>query len=158
MKVLFLDIDSVLNTSKTPTRQDAAGHLLAMDPYKVFMVNNAVDKYGWQVVLSSDWRHMPDWEETMKANGLVFKFLGRTPNYGSLGLSEEEDAKANVGRLCRGYEIKVWMDAHPEVEKYAILDDTDEFLTEQRGSFFQTDYKVGLTEELMERVVKHLEG
>lgn len=142
MKVLFLDVDGVLNKAWTPTRDDAEGHLIATDPLMVFLVNNAVDKYGFKVVLSSSWRHMPDWREQLKANGIVFEFLDRTPLDGK----EEQ----------RGGQIRRWLEANPWVEKYAILDDYDWFEDAQRPNLFRTNYMCGLTEDLMVAVVKHL--
>jgi hypothetical protein len=42
----------------------------------------------------------------------------------------------------RGYEIKVWLTRHPEIEHYAILDDAGGILPEQRANFFKRHGKV----------------
>ena len=56
----------------------------------------------------------------------------------------------------RGDEIQEWLDEHPEVEKYAIIDDDDDMLPEQEENFFQTDFQTGLTDEIAKKVIKHL--
>lgn len=155
MKVLFLDIDGVLNNSKTPVRHED-GFMIAMDPYMVFLVNKLAEFDGVKVVLSSSWRYMKEWDRLMRANGLVFEFLGRTPLARELGLTDKELTKIGLDRTGRGVEIRTWLERHPEVTRYAILDDTDEFLEDQKPNFFQTDYKVGLTDEIMGRVREHL--
>lgn len=58
----------------------------------------------------------------------------------------------------RGHEIQAWLDKHPEVEKYAILDDDSDMLPEQMPNFFKTTFQNGLLEETMYKVIKHLNG
>lgn len=149
MRVIFLDIDGVLNTHLTPTRwSDKHSHLLAMDQDKVFLLNNMVDKHGFQVVLSSSWRIDKDWRGAMKANGLVFDFLDCTPDY-----------QLSTGR---GTEIKAWMDMwatdHPEdpIERCAIIDDDTSMRPEQLDNFFRCFWGVGLTEKMAGDIEKHL--
>lgn len=157
MKVIFLDIDGVLNTHMTPTRTSKDGHLLATDPYKVFLVNKMAEVNGYRFVLSSDWRHMKDWEEVMRANGLVFSFLGRTESFHKLDLPEHEINLAKVNRLERGYEIRDWLEKNDTVEGYAIIDDFDEFLPEQANNKVIVNHMVGLSEETVEKVIHILE-
>jgi len=45
---------------------------------------------------------------------------------------------------------------HPEIEHYAILDDDDSILPEERANFFQTTWESGLTEDIALAVEKHL--
>lgn len=145
--VLFLDIDGVLNhlgvKDHTPARWNDKGHLLMMDQDKVFMLNLAVDRHGLGVVLSSAWRHHDDWRDQMRSNGLVFQFLDRTP----LKVKNSKN---------RGSNIQAWLDAHPEVTRYAIIDDAADMLEQQLPNFFRTDVTVGLTPETMKAVVEHL--
>jgi hypothetical protein len=145
IKVLLTDIDGVFNhfspDSTTTQRQTPEGYLIMTDPEKVFMLNNAQDLNGFSVVLSSTWRIVPNWREQMRANGFLFKFLDKTPI---------------IKNGLRGEEIKAWLDQHPEVERYAILDDIDEFSPEQKVNFFKTDQTIGLTQEIMDKIVDHL--
>jgi hypothetical protein len=144
MKVLMLDIDGVLNhLPGTPHRTDSSGKLIMTDPERVFMVNK-LEELGVTVVLSSSWRHSTSWIEDIRANGLLF-VNDRTP-------LKVKDSK------CRGSNIQAWLDEHPETERYAILDDqgTDDFLPHQVPNLFQTNSSVGLTEEIMGKVIRHL--
>ena len=45
---------------------------------------------------------------------------------------------------------------HSEIEHYAILDDAESILPEQRANFFQTRWETGLTEDIALAVEKHL--
>lgn len=141
MKVLFLDWDGVGNNSKTPSRQEGDKFIMA-DQFCTFLVNRIVDRTGCSVVLSSSWRHSPTWRQDMKDQGLVFDFLDRTTLEGN--------------EILRGGQIKKWLDEHPEVERYAILDDYDDMLEEQKESFFKTTWLHGLTEEIADAVEEHL--
>src|SRR3989344_9306803 len=53
-KVLFLDIDGVVNCETTTQRHRG---FIGIDPYMAFLVGNMVDDLGLFVVLSSSWRH-----------------------------------------------------------------------------------------------------
>lgn len=54
----------------------------------------------------------------------------------------------------RGDEINDWLAKHPEVDKYAILDDDSDFYDDQ--PLFKTTFKDGLTDEIAEAVIEHL--
>ncbi len=58
--------------------------------------------------------------------------------------------------LVRGHEIQAWLMEHPEVTKYAILDDDTEMLEHQLPNFFQAMTETGITQELADRIVAHL--
>lgn len=150
MKILFLDWDGVANKRGTPVLM--VGDILTMaDPELVYRLNLIVDRTECELVLSSSWRHAPDWREAMKASGIVKPLLDRTPRYSSCtkyGITEDE--------LCRGHNIQDWLDDHPEVEKYAILDDSSDMLASQMPNFFKTETEDGLTQEIADAVEKHL--
>ena len=54
----------------------------------------------------------------------------------------------------RGDEIKEWLNRHPEVTQYAILEDDEDFYPDQH--LFKTSWQTGLTEEIMKNVINHL--
>jgi hypothetical protein len=60
----------------------------------------------------------------------------------------------NNGLTSRGTEIKTWLDSHQDVSCYAILDDNTDFLVGQ--PLFKTSWDKGLTEEIAEKVISHL--
>lgn len=47
----------------------------------------------------------------------------------------------------RRTEIKLWLELHPEVTDYIIIDDDENILEEQMKRFVKTDLHEGMTEE-----------
>lgn len=137
MKVLFLDIDGVVNNHRTPQTDG-----WPIDPYCAFLVGKIQLDTGCEVVLSSSWRHSDEGYDIVEKK--VVKLLGHT-------------AREGEGAMGRGSLIQKWLDAHPEVTKYAILDDHRDMLDEQFPNFFQTYFFCcGLTEEIANKVIAHL--
>lgn len=133
MKVLFLDIDGVLNSVRSciafggyPHRVTGE-HRTKFDEVSVRLISGIVEAAGAKVVLSSAWRNDKDWHEIGPSLGI--EIIDRTPSL--LG--------------SRGEEIKDWLDRHPEVESYAIVDDDGDMLPEQRPFFVNTDAHDGLS-------------
>ena len=131
MKVLFLDIDGVLNSTRTCTATGGYPHELehrgGFDWIAIRLLQRLCDSSGVQIVLSSAWRLHHDFKDVAKAFDLPI--IDRTPS------------------LCgpRGKEIQHWLDAHPDVEVYAIVDDDADMLPEQMPRFVKTDGREGLT-------------
>lgn len=141
MKILFLDIDGVCNSEDTLRKSN--GGIIGIDPYMAFLVGKITLDTGCEVVLSSSWKHSEESVEWVKKR--VVDLLDLTPD-----LPYEE------GKNERGWEIKAWLDKHPEVTRYAILDDNSDMLPEQFPNFFKTDWKVGITKEISDQIIKHL--
>lgn len=142
MKVIFLDYDGVLNHHKTSLAEVDGVQTMA-EPELVFILNKLVDESGAELVLSSSWRNYPDWRKSMKKSGIIKDFIGRTPC-----------TKDGV-EGPRGVKIQAWLDEHPEVTQYAIIDDMDDMNEEHLPSFFQTDPEVGLTQEVADNILLH---
>lgn len=134
IRVLFLDVDGVLNSRKTTNFHN---NLWPIDPYMAFMVGKIQLDTGCEIVLSSSWRYHPD---GVSATRKIVDLLDITP-------------KLNA---ARGEEIQAWLDKHPEVTKYAILDDDSDMLPEQLPNFFQTTFDDGLTEDIAKAITNHL--
>jgi hypothetical protein len=138
MKVIFLDIDGVLNSTKTVERWRGLIGIDAALPRRFAVLQQST---GADVVLSSTWRLSRTWKSTMRKNGVV-GIIDRTPDL--------------PGR-SRGEEIEAWLAAHPEVEVYAILDDDNDMLPHQ--PHFKTCFsKGGLTERIARQVQHYLHG
>ncbi len=134
MKVIFLDIDGVLNCANTKQRHRG---FIGIDPYMALIFCRIPEATGAKVVISSSWRHFKGGLEEIEKQ--VCKFIDITPT---------------LRGEIRGEEIEAWLKQHPEVEKYAILDDDSNFLPDQ--PLFKTEWKLGLTEEMVNRVIKYL--
>lgn len=158
MKILFLDVDGVLNSEQTFFRTKGErddGWLI--DPYMALLVARIVEATGCEIVMSSSWRHHP--EGVKRVEKRVWKILDTTPSIPTSREEREECDRKGLSHasLCeRGKEIQAWLDKHPEVTKYAILDDDSDMLPEQKPSFFKTQWKVGLTDEIANAVIAHL--
>ncbi len=136
MKVLFLDIDGVVN--KQENFNPANGRTLyPIDRYCAFLVGKIQLDTDCKVVLSSSWRHHPDGVAAVEKS--IVPILDITPTL----------------RGIRGDEVKAWLAKHPEVTKYAILDDDSDFHKDQ--PLFKTTFKEGLTEEIAKKVTEFLQ-
>ena len=135
MKVIFLDIDGVLNCATTKERW---GGFIGMSEDKVLLFNRILEETGAYVVLSSTWRHDDDWLETMFRNGLnIDRFIGRTKSLGGM----------------RGFEINEWLSRHQGVDKFAIIDDDSDMLPGQK--LFRTTWEHGLTEDIANQIIEY---
>lgn len=132
MKVLFLDIDGVVNSRNTTNFKQ----LWPLDRYMAFLVGKIKLNTGCEVVLSSSWRHHPDGVKVVEAS--IVPVLDITPTVGNF----------------RGDEINAWLDRHPEVTRYAILDDDSDFYPYH--PLFKTTFENGLTDEIAEAVTNWL--
>lgn len=137
MKVLFLDIDGVVNCKTTTQRHRG---FIGIDPYMAFMVGKIQLDTGCEVVLSSTWRM--DEKSRAEVRKQVVKFIDCTPH-----IPEKRE---------RGHEIQAWLDQHPEVTRYAILDDDSDMLESQLPNFFKTSWEFGITAEIAKAVTDHL--
>ncbi len=142
MKIIFLDIDGVLNCAKTFERTTHG--VIGVDPYRVLILHRILEATGAKIVLSSSWRHMDD------------DYLKR-----ELRTIEWIDITGNCCAGIRGVEIYKWIRDNVPHEtkddlKYAILDDDSDMLLLQKDHFFHTTWQEGLTEEIAQEVIKHL--
>lgn len=121
MKVIFLDMDGVLNNAEWMKARDTDPDVKEedrrwvgmIDPAAVEVLNEIVAKSGAKVVVSSTWRliHPPaDMQRFLEARGFKGEIIGSTPR--------------SALRDCqRGDEIKRWLDQHEEVTEFVALDD-----------------------------------
>lgn len=133
IKVIFLDIDGVLNCKNTLYFFRGC---FGIDPYLVRILKRIISATNAKIVLSSTWRLDDPFREEIKRHGI--DFLDITPKLDSI----------------RGEEIKSWLENHPEVEQYIILDDDSDFLEEQ--PLFQTSWDTGLTEKIADDAINYL--
>jgi len=162
-KVLFLDIDGVLNTESWHTHavggtaKDQYGY--TFDPVAVGNLKRIVDATGADIVISSSWKFMglstllEMWED----RGLPGRVIDITPN----AWSDEMLLNTNIEDLAefsgKGYEIKEWMARHgKKVSNYVIVDDANEMLTEQQSHFIEVCPNIGITEQDAEDIIKLL--
>lgn len=104
MKIIFLDVDGVLNSAWTKTPM----HYLEKDKY--LQLKRIVDVTGAKIVLSTSWKEINAWKD------LLTDFL----SCWDMDVVGTTDTTVN-----REDEIHGWLNAHPEIESFVILDDFD---------------------------------
>lgn len=165
MKIIFLDIDGVLNSGAYVTsdyyKEATAGmsdaeimliaHHLHLDPLAIEILNDLVKRSGAEVVLSSTWRakySVDEMNEMMKGRGANFKISAATPIlFGKLS-----------ARIPRGKEINHYLKLlETQPEAFVIIDDHDDMLN-LKSNLIQTNVKFGLTKDDVEKALKILNG
>ncbi len=151
MKIIFLDIDGVINPWRTPEK-DSSGRFgrVALDNFKQIL--DAVPDV--LIVITSTWRLQLSLSELQA----IFNEAGIPP--GRI-LDVAPDLRRTEGMIRhdagRNEEIQAWLDSHPPVEKFAILDDVHEEQIEGfEEHFFQTVFEEGLTHEHTLKIIDHL--
>lgn len=138
MKVLFLDIDGIINSEdyavyRYTTKKFDLDHFV--DERAVAFLNYIIDETGARIVLSSSWRgSYEETEERLKKAGFKYDFFDKTPYHPS---------------RHRGTEIQEWIDkyeeTHEPLESYVIIDDDNDMLESQENNFVQCNFVHGLT-------------
>lgn len=154
MKVIFLDIDGVLNLCYEG--RDEYGSLF--HPHLVDNLRKIIRETGAKIVISSTWRFsgLVVMKEMWDKRELPGEVIGITPNF-----------MTHYGTtLCRGKEIDAYLEKYPEIEKYVILDDDSDMEPHQMDNFVMTsgnrdhedcvDIGYGLTRICSERAIKIL--
>jgi hypothetical protein len=166
MKIIFLDIDGVLNTECyinhfweycklndlarpeakkdfNELMRDFYGNLF--DPISVSALKYIVDQTGAKIIISSSWRGSgEEWCKMMWVErGLPSEVIGITPH---MSRRHEDFSLPFLERLERGHEIADWLDHTNEaIDSYVIIDDDNDMLEGQLEYFVQTNPIYGLT-------------
>lgn len=163
MKVLFLDIDGVLNSHMwaeegggfgcAPHNRPASRNLLKWDPAAVKNLRDITDATGAKIVISSSWRGYGNqavrtWQDMFSCyDWPQAPVIDETPD-----LNRMENG-IYVSRI-RGDEVAAWLEANGPVESYVCLDDDADFRPEQ--PLVRTDMRYGLTSVEVADCIKRL--
>lgn len=148
MKIIFLDIDGVLNRMGTVER--FRGYI-GIDAGLVPILNKVIEETDAKIVVSSTWRNWPGIPEaekrqfitdTLRDHGIKGEVIGITP-------------KLFIDTSDRWREISLWLSIHPEVLDYVIVDDTWH-MGELNEKFVRTNHGLGITEANAERMIEIL--
>lgn len=152
-RVIFLDIDGVLNRTREATH-------IRVDADLVERLRFLVQATGANIVLSTFWRHFEEYiRYILYRHGIVATaIIGHTP-----GRSGAQDLSASAfdesQYTSRAAEIKSWLSANTHVTSFVILDDrpsaADKALMPR---FVQTDATQGLSEADIARCQELLIG
>lgn len=147
LKVIFLDFDGVITCHNSKW---------SLMPDKMNMIRRICENTGAKIVISSSWR-MNTLEST-----LAYITDSKTPYVDGNPYSLSEftiDVTPNFDHndYGRGDEILNWLDRHPEVINYVIIDDnTFDMLPSQEGHIIETSWESGIGEEDVETAIKIL--
>ena len=168
MKVIFLDIDGVLNSEEYSHRWyeenlGQKGYHIWVDEKAVDRLIGLIQKSGCYIILSSSWRryNLHDTILTLSEypglDRILPYLVGITPHRWTHG--------------CRGDEIKHLIDdwegwiknglvstkcKYVKIDNYVILDDDVDMLDEQKECFVHVDWEVGLQDSDVEKCLNIL--
>lgn len=115
MKVIFLDLDGVLNSAKYLLDHEYYG--VAIDPTRMCLLKQIIDATDAKIVLSTSWRE--HWEKDVAkcdSTGALINSI-----FSKHGLQIWD--KTPQLRTRRETEIRNWLDKHPDVKNFVVLDD-----------------------------------
>lgn len=131
--IIFLDIDGVLITRKSP-------NMTTPDHSCVQRLNYLLAKTGANIVLSSTWRKAgyDKMKNVLGEWGVIVDLFDVTPD-----LSQRRESGV-IGGVERGDEIAKWLSLHPNIDQFVILDDERD-MGDLLPHLVQTDFEEGLT-------------
>lgn len=152
MKIVLLDFDGVLNDSNWLRSLEERSWIGMIDPSKVELLNQIIKETEAKIVVSSSWRIQNSTEQLqdmLDRCGFNGEVIGCTP--------------AKLSNCFRGNEIQWWLNKHPEVEKFVILDDESDML-HLKDHLVQTSFGLnegengvgGLKQEHVNEVIRRL--
>lgn len=152
-RIIFLDIDGVLNSAKWMVSQSFdekvytsmfERHINDLDPAAVKMISDLAVETQSGIIVSSSWRILHPLHEIrdmLKACGMDERVLphGVTPR---------------SRKSFRGDEVNEWLEQNPDVCIHVIFDDDNDFHPNQ--PLINTSWEVGVQPEHIERARKIL--
>ena len=107
MRILFLDIDSVICTSSCYGRgRENKWDAYMFDPKAVAVLNFILQETGAEIILSSDWRHTYTLQEMREI------FCHNNVIKGPIGFTERSNTYTGDNLAGRADEIKHWLKVH----------------------------------------------
>lgn len=151
MKIIFLDIDGVLNSANWMLREQESGRdpqwslFNNFDLEAIAVLNEVVEKTQAKVVISSSWRIIHPLEHIvalLKKHDFKGEVIGKTPSRTEI-------------HHKRGNEIQEWLDAHPEAQQFVIIDD-DSDMEHLMPKLVQTTWQDGLKAHHTPKILEQL--
>lgn len=145
-KILFLDIDGVLNSKDYAQKLDhpmvinGNGEFPDIDPEAMERLNYIIKETNCNIVLTSGWRYFPNIKEHLVECGLCKPVMDVTI----------------VSDNSRAYEIYYYL-LNTNCKQFVIVDDNDFELSKNFPfNFVQTSFQSGLTDILKEKIINKL--
>lgn len=150
--LIFLDVDGVLNSEKSCIRFRTSRKLC---PDAIGVLNRILRETGAGIVVSSTWRLNRTHDElrqildTAGVEDVDSRYVAKTKDLSAI---KQNGFWASVER---GEEIALWIKENNWTRPFAILDD-DNDMKGVHEHFFMTDARVGLQDDVADRVIRHL--
>lgn len=161
MKIVFLDFDGVINRGHGPFLPDLVARL-----------NRITREAQASIVVHSSWRwarSVRQLKDILDEAGVIGPVIDKcpcpvtyqqTPDGLWVGEDDWESFKGDIATNDeRAIAIQKWLNEHPGVTRYVILDDCTA-LGHFVGTpaFLRTDMREGLTDRHVEQAILHLNG
>lgn len=161
MKVIFLDVDGVLNSQddlmvyREKNNIDGCILYAEVEDRPLKLLKEIVDKTSAKIVVSSSWRIGCErsGRESIFGSVLYKKLVKRLKDYEM----EVYDITPSLWTgTQRGDEIREWL-SNNKIDNFIILDDASDMREyTEKENFIHTTYKRGLTEELKNKAIEIL--
>ena len=151
MKVIFIDFDGVLNTLQDKSdyynKKISEETLKERNLKRIKILADACKEYDAKVViesahkdsidqdtLESDIEWVQEYLNILKDNGI--EVIGRTPC-----LEEFREDYKDLPPIWKEYEILEYLNRHPEIDHYCVIDDDDlvSIPAREKGDFSKSD-------------------
>ena len=161
-KVIFLDIDGVLNSNfwnNSHSVEISEGRYVDED--KVLLLAKLVKETDAHIIMHSGWRFWfdEDLKPTRKEAGYLvnmfekydLRIAGVTPD-----LTTEEIRRTKKFSKVKAEEILAWLEAHPETDRWLVIDDLDLHNEAIELRQVRTVAETGLTESDVKKAIELL--
>ena len=159
-KIIFLDIDGVLNTGRFTYPQwliqgdaieDADGHFF--DAECIAQLSRILEATKAQIVISSAWR----WRGLKKLRALWQnrKIEGDIVDITPTVYGLKTIQKPRFDLILRGDEINDWLNQNA-TKQFVIIDDIDDFAADLQPFYCQTENDKGITKEVADKIIRLL--
>lgn len=141
MKIVFLDIDGVMNTPDT--WNESAEHQIS--DVKCELLKQLSEEMNCKVVLSSSWRNVP------RLRNIVGRKLAQYD-------IEMYDCTPILNNAKKGDEIREWLNCHPYVTSFVIFDDEDCMGEFTKTNLIRIDFMEGLQQKHISTAINILKA
>ena len=138
-RVIFLDYDGVVNTPMWNEKGTKCTYNFPKDGkvnnfQAVQWISECCKRFHFDIVVISTWRFDANYKECLINGGLRegIEILGRT-----------DELSTEPWQIQRGKEVEKYLNEHPEIRFWMIIDDCDEFLPSQKNHFIQPEDSTG---------------
>lgn len=155
MKIIFLDIDGVLN-SRAYDRKRNWNEQTDMDETRLQFIKEIVDKTGAKIVLSSTWRK--HWDRDINRCDEDGRYINKT--FAKFGLAIYDKTPDLGITAVRKDEVSKWLqETDEEIESFVIIDDYRYGWGDLSEHFVKTEpnFRFGIENDHVEKAINILQ-